>query len=118
MLSYMDEKEPCQVSPKGQPRKHRSALPAPAMSSRLLLRMGSKDVGMFRFLLEAYDNLALFTVLERRPALLKLSYSPHQEEQVKQALEDILRTVPLEILPWPRPRQLISSPTEEQTKSL
>ena len=36
----------------------------PRRSSRMLVRMESCHVAMFRFLLEAHDNLALFTVLE------------------------------------------------------
>ena len=58
---------------------------------------------MFRFLLETYDNLASFTVLERRPALLKVFFSPHQEQAARQALADISRTVSLDVQDWPFP---------------
>ncbi len=61
--------------------------------------------GMFRFLLEAYDNLAGFTVLDRHAALLRLFFSPHREREVRAALEDIGRTVPLHVEPWPFPLQ-------------
>ncbi|MDO5484091.1 MAG: DUF4911 domain-containing protein [Desulfovibrionaceae bacterium] len=91
------------ASRRHRPRKPRPALPAPEQSARLLLRLAARDVAMFRFLLEAYDNLAAFTVLERRPALLKVFFSPHQEEQVRRALADISQALPLEILPWPLP---------------
>jgi hypothetical protein len=56
---------------------------------------------MLRFLLEAWDNLAAFTVLDRREALLKLFFAPEQSGRVRQALAAIREVVPLEVLPWP-----------------
>lgn len=38
--------------------------------------MAPQDTGLFRRLLEAYDNLAYFTVLETDTALLKLVFLP------------------------------------------
>lgn len=76
-------------------------MPDTARPGRLLLRLAPENVGMFRFLLEAYDNLAMFTVLERRTALLKIEYIDGNREQVLQALEDIAMTVPLRVEPWP-----------------
>lgn len=58
---------------------------------------------MFRFLLEAYDNLAYFTVLDAREALLSVVYSPHQEDAALRALEDIGERLPLRCKPWPLP---------------
>lgn len=77
--------------------------PAPRRSGRLLLRLAAEDVAMFRFLLEAHDNLASFTVLERRPALLKLFFSPHRQRAVRRALAEIGRSVALEVQDWPLP---------------
>lgn len=68
---------------------------------RLLVRIGPRDVAMFRFLLEAHDNLAIFTVLERDTALLKVMFTPASHAAVLKALEAIGKTVPLQILPWP-----------------
>ena len=70
-------------------------------SSRLMVRLAPASVGLFRFLLEARDNLAGFTVLDRREALLKIFFSPHQEEQVRSALDAINTEVPLAVFPWP-----------------
>lgn len=72
-----------------------------AESAKMLVRMAPRDVAMFRFLLEAYDNLAFFTVLERKTALLKLVFSGDDAESVAQALEQIGQAVPLTIAPWP-----------------
>jgi hypothetical protein len=52
-------------------------------------------------LLEAYENLAYFTVLERKTAMLKLVFSPHQRENTLRALEEISLSVPLSIREWP-----------------
>ena len=70
-------------------------------SSFLLLRMEPKNVAMFRFLLEAYGHLAYFTVLERRPVLMKLGFSPDMERQVHRALDEIAESVPFTVEPWP-----------------
>lgn len=67
------------------------------------------EVGMFRFLLEGYDNVACFTVLDRNEALLKVFFSPHQEARALAALAEIAATVPLETRPWPTAHALISS---------
>lgn len=83
--------------------RKRPALPAPCCSARLLVRLAPEDIAMFRFLLEAYDNLASFTVLERRTALLKVFFSPHQENAVRQALTDMGHTVALHVQDWPFP---------------
>lgn len=70
---------------------------AASYSSSLYVKLAPSDVGMFRFLLEAYDNLALFSVLDKYGAILKVFYSPHQEKEVMQALQSIQTLVPLYI---------------------
>jgi len=89
---------------KKKARKPGPALPPPRASLRVLVRLAPHDVGMFRFLLEAYDNLAYFTVLDAREALLSVVYSPHQEDAARRALEDIGGRLPLRCEPWPLPR--------------
>jgi hypothetical protein len=76
--------------------------PAAAHSARLLVRLDASRVGLFRFLLEAWDNLAGFTVLDRKEALLHVFFSPHQEDRVRIALAAIGTDIPLTIMPWPR----------------
>ena len=78
--------------------------PPPRHSGRLLVRLAPGDVALFRFLLEACENLALFTVLERRTALLKVLFSPQQEDAVRAALAGIAQSVPLTVEDWPFPR--------------
>lgn len=73
----------------------------PRRSGRLLVRLAPEDVALFRFHLEAHDNLALFTTLERRTALLKVLFSPQEEMAVRLALEEIAASVPLTVEDWP-----------------
>jgi len=88
-------------SRKKKARKPGPALPPPGASLRFLVRLAPQDVAMFRFLLEAYDHLAYFTVLDAREALLSVVCSPHQEYAVRLALEGIGEHLPLRFEPWP-----------------
>ncbi len=77
------------------------ALPPASLSSCLLISIHPAKVGMFRFLLEAYEHLAYFTVINKRKAILKIIFSPHQERSVKMALADIGQSIEFTFLPWP-----------------
>ena len=83
-------------------RKPGPPLPPAQESARLLVRIRPCHAGMFRFLLEGYEHLAYFTVLNKYEGLLKIVYSPHRERAVRQALAEIGDSLPLEVLPWPR----------------
>lgn len=48
-----------------RPRKPSPPLPPPSASSRLYARIAPRHIAMFRFLLEAQDNLGYMTVLDR-----------------------------------------------------
>ncbi|SDF42337.1 DUF4911 domain-containing protein [Desulfovibrio legallii] len=83
-------------------RRPRPAAPAaPRRSACLLLRMAPEHAGLFRRLLEAYDNLAYFTALETDTALFKLVFSPHMAAETHAALAAIARSVPFAAQPWP-----------------
>ncbi|MDD6181359.1 MAG: DUF4911 domain-containing protein [Desulfovibrionaceae bacterium] len=84
-----------------RPRKPGPALPPPHFSRSLLIRLAPEQTGMFRFLLEAYDNLAYFTVLEKDTALLRLLFSPHDGQNVRRALDDMARSIPFRVEEWP-----------------
>ena len=53
------------------------------------------------FVLEGYDNIASFTVLDRAEALLKVFFSPHQHTEARSALEGIAAVLPITVRPWP-----------------
>lgn len=71
---------------------------APRFSQRLYLTLDPRQVGLFRFLLEAHDNLAYFTVLDKRRALLALIFAPGQRRAVDAALAAIGQAVPLAVI--------------------
>lgn len=70
-------------------------------SDFVLVRMEAKRIAMFRFLLEAFENLAYFTVLERRPALLKVSFAPGSRAEVLATLLKMQASIPFEWQIWP-----------------
>jgi hypothetical protein len=69
-----------------------------ACFSSLYVRLDRHDVYMFRFLLEAYDNLAIMSVVDRWSAALKIAYSPHQHAELLEALESMRETVNFTLL--------------------
>ena len=87
----------------GAPARRRKPvdLPAAVASEALLIRIAPSDTGLFRYLLEGGDNLAMLTVLDPKKALFKLLYSPHQREEVRAFLESMRQTVPFEVQEWP-----------------
>lgn len=68
---------------------------------KVFLKLPPESVGLFRFLLEARDNLAVFTVLDRNIALLKLLYAPESHDSVLRELQAIGRDIPLQICEFP-----------------
>ncbi len=78
-------------------RKPRPPLPAPRWSACLYLRLAKSDVGMFRFLLEAEDNLGYMTVVDRKAAVVQFVFSPHQEKAARAYLESMRPLVPFSL---------------------
>jgi hypothetical protein len=72
--------------------------PPPRFSSRLDLRIPREKSRIFRYLLEAYDNLAYISVVDRREAVFKVVYSPRAERALRAALEEIGRALPLLVI--------------------
>ena len=84
-----------------QRRHNPVSLPPAHDSAFALIRIAPGDAGLFRYLLEAHDNLALFTVIDPGRGLLKLIFSPHQKEQVREALAAMRPLVTFEVGDWP-----------------
>ena len=87
----------------GAPARRRKpvSLPAASTSEMLLIRISPRDTGLFRYLLEGGDNMAMLTVLDPKKALFKLLFSPHQREDVRSFLGSMRQTVPFEVQEWP-----------------
>lgn len=62
-------------------------------SSHLAIHIPVQNIAMFRFLLEAYDNLALFTVMENIPSILILSFASESHEEIINMLVEISQSV-------------------------
>ena len=85
---------------KRKPRPH--PLPAPPKhSSRVYVQVAIADIAMFRFLLEAMDNLSMFTVADRFKGILMLRYSPHQEREFFEFMDSIKDEIYIKFLPNP-----------------
>ena len=82
-------------------RRTAPALPPPEYSGRLLVRLAPQHTALFRFLLEAYDHTAYFTVIEPKTALLKIIFSPHLEKETRLLLAEMSASLPFELLEWP-----------------
>lgn len=72
--------------------------PVPEWSEIVFAQLDHHKVHLFRYLLEAYDNLGYMTVVDRWGGVIKISFSPHQREEMMQALDEISETVPFKII--------------------
>lgn len=76
--------------------------PAPRHSEALYLRLARADVALFRFLLEAWEGVALFTSLgtdaHGRETLL-LRFAPDMRPEVLRFVQAARTEFPLELLP-------------------
>ena len=86
--------------------------PAPPLwSERLYVRIAPSDIGLFRFLLEAVDNLALFSVVDRFKGVLLLRFSPHQRRETEEFLAGAATRMTVERMERPVPAPL---PTKDR----
>jgi hypothetical protein len=93
------------LSPRTKERaeKRRSGrYPVPARSGRLYIVIKPSQVHMFRFLLEAQDNLGIMTVVDRWRAVLLLRFSPHQEKTVREFLESMQESLSFSTVRMPK----------------
>ncbi len=66
----------------------------PAASDRLYVRLLPRHVALLKFLLEAEDNLALPTVVDRFAAVVRLLFSPDERRRVERFVEDLRAMCP------------------------
>lgn len=79
-------------------RPARKAGPPPSQSARLYVQLAPERIALFRFLLEAHDNLALFSVADRRQGVLQLRFSPDQGREVRAFLERVRTETGVELV--------------------
>ena len=73
----------------------------PEQSRRIYLYIPRREIAYFKFVLESYDNLALMSVLDRFEALVCLSFSSHQEEELRELLHELASELTLQELYLP-----------------
>ncbi len=67
---------------------------APRASGRLYVRLAPRNVALLKFLLEARDNLALPTVVDRFAAVVRLLYAPEAAAEVEAFVTDLAAVCP------------------------
>lgn len=73
---------------KGRRRKPRRWPPAPPerTSQVLYAEIPRSQIAIYRFLIEAYDNLAIMSVVDRFRAVIKLRFLPDAETTLRRLL--------------------------------
>jgi hypothetical protein len=64
-------------------------------SERLYIEVPRTEIAYLKFILEAYDNLGFFTVVDRYRAVLQVVYSIDQEQQLQELLGGLALEIPL-----------------------
>lgn len=64
----------------------------------MYVQIQPSKIGLFRFLLEAHDNLGMFTVTNKFKGILQLWYSPHQRREMKAFVNGIREEMDVTIL--------------------
>lgn len=90
------------ILPKRKKKRKGRVFPAPEQSMRLYVYIDPSKVHLFRYLLEAEDNMGIMTVVDRWRAALLVRFSPHQENSLRSRLQLMQTTVPFTVLerPW------------------
>ena len=90
--------EPTKKREKKRRGRRRGACSAPERSARLYVYIDPSQVHLFRFFLEARDNLGIMTVVDRWRAALLLRFSPHQAGEIREFLEAAGESLPLSVV--------------------
>lgn len=73
-----------------------------------IFRIERKDIAFLKFIIEAYEGIAVLTTLERDSGTVRLSIAPGCEQEVTAVLADLRQTMRMEPLgtpPGPSPQQ-------------
>ncbi|MBQ4132700.1 MAG: DUF4911 domain-containing protein [Desulfovibrionaceae bacterium] len=97
------------IAPKKRRMHFGRTLPPPENSACMYVQIAPHDVGMFRFLLEAEDNLGYMSVADRWSACLKVVFSPHQEKAMRAWLKAAAETIDFKEIWLPRQNNSVNS---------
>lgn len=73
----------------------------PIWSKRKYICIPRREIVFFKFMLECEHNLALMTVVDKYEAVIKLSYSPGQVQEIEYFLDRMQEQMSLDQLPVP-----------------
>jgi hypothetical protein len=62
----------------------------------LRIRIDPEQIYFLKFILEAYDNLAILTTVDRIEGVMELKYPAELEEDVKRVLQSLAQRLRLE----------------------
>ncbi len=65
----------------------------PRWSDHLYVELPRADIALFKFILEACDNLAYFSVLDKYRALIRLTFARETRKAVEECLASVASTV-------------------------
>ena len=87
------------IFPKNKGRSRRSrqvgrVFPPAIRSARRYVYVDPSQIHLFRYFLEAEDNLGIMTVVDRWRAALLIRFSPDQESRLLESLEEMRAAVP------------------------
>ena len=93
------------MTAKPYPSGRKTPYRAPAWSARLYARVAPEHIALFKFLLEAHGHLGIMSVADRHAAILTLRYSPDQEVEMREFLEEARETVPFTVIELPKSKE-------------
>ncbi len=64
-------------------------------------RIDRKDISFLRFVIEAYDGIAVLTTVDREAGVVRFTISPGCEAVVEMVLQDLKKEMMIEELVWP-----------------
>ena len=70
----------------------------PRASTRLRLRIDRREIAYFKFILEAYEGVALLTTLDSHLGTVELSIGPGCENDVTEIVNDLSKHILVEVV--------------------
>jgi hypothetical protein len=68
----------------------------PLETTTRILRIDRRNIAFLKFVLEAYEGIAVLTTLERDPGTVRLAIAPGCEGEVAAVLNDLSPTIRME----------------------
>ncbi len=67
-------------------------------SDSIYIKINQSNLALFKFLLEAHQNLAIFTTLDPKKSIIKLNFSKNDKNELISQLQNIKTCVYFELL--------------------